>query len=421
MNNDELRNKLETEYGIQVYHEDLSEEELERHGFRKLTGEEVSHFDAIFQFAPHVVKDVYYANAFQDTFNAAVQGSYKVKIGQGLHLGNSHTTPGAFKGNAYDINNNLKTQADWIVNDAQLDVSMTPQIASYVFNAAAFITGQYFMTEINRSLSEIKTDTKDIKQFLENDKVGTIKATINRLTKIINHLKFIEADSERRDRTLRELDDITFTSEKYIVISQQDIKQEKAKARKDDKSDTIKKHLEIITDSLKQYQMLVELQCQSKLLTIYLDNDWNIEELSKYRDELNSVVNDYLFTYKSVTYWIDSYLDQNHSLNKRGIGQIVASAGASTIPYLLGGPTSGMILGSSMSESANSLMDVLRDEKKYRHEEYARELKESVARYHYAVKKPIISLNKYIETVENGIEIIKIGDSIYTNLQEEVL
>lgn len=421
MDNDELRNKLETEYGIQIYHEDLSEEEIKRHGYRKMTEEEASHFDAIFQFAPHVIKDAYYSRVFQDSFNAAVQGSYKVKIGQGLHLGKSHTTPGAFKGNAYDKNNNLKTQADWFVNDAQLDVSMAPQIASFVFNAAAFITGQYFMTEINRSLSEIKTDTKDIKQFLENDKYGTIKAAINSLIEIIHHLKFIEADSERIDRTLQELKNINFIAEKYISISQQVIEQERAKTRNDDKSDIIKKHVKTVADYIKQYRVLVELYCQSKLLIIYLDNVWSIEELSQYRDELNKVVNEYLFTYKNFTYWINSYIDQNNSLNKRGIGQIVVSAGASTIPYLLGGLSSGMILGSSMSESVNNLMDVLRNEKKYRHEEYARGLMNSVGSNHYAVKKPIIRLNRYIEIAENGIEIVRIGDSVYTNLPEEIL
>ena len=420
MSNDELRNKLETEYGIQVYHEDLSEEEITSHGYRKMTGEEASHFDAIFQFAPHVVKDAYYASAFQDSFNAAVQGSYKVKIEQGLHLGKSHTTPGAFKGNAYDKNNNLRTQADWIVNGAELDVSMVPQIASSVFSAAAFITGQYFMTEINRSLSEIKTDTKEIRQFLENERYGKIEAAIDSLTEIIRHLKFIETDSERRNRTLQELSGIQKDAKTYIDISRREITQEEAKVRDDDTSDTFQKHVKTVTDYLKQYQVQVELYCQSKLLKIYLDNIWDIEELSLYQEELNAVVDGYFSIYDSLPFWIDRCLNQNHSLNSPGKGQRVVAVGASAVPSLLLG-IPGVALGPSVYKSVNKAMGTARDIERDRLKENTEWLINSVSRYHYALKKPIISLNKYIETVENGIEIIKIGDSIYTNLQEEVL
>lgn len=420
MNNDELRNKLETDYGIQVYPVDLSEEEITSHGYRKVTGEEASHFDAIFQFAPHVVKDAYYASAFQDSFNAAVQGSYKVKIEKGLHLGKSHTTPGAFKGNAYDKNNNLKTQADWIVNGAELDVSMVPQIASSVFSAVAFVTGQYFMTEIDRSLSEIKTDTKDIRQFLENEKYGKIEAAIDSLTEIIRHLKFIKNDPERRNRTLLELSGIQSVAKTYIDISQREITQEQAKVRDDDTSDIFKKHVKIVTDSLKQYQVQVELYCQSKLLKMYLDNIWSIEELSLYQDELNAIVDDYFAIYDSLPFWINRCLNQNYSLNIPGKEQSVVAVGVSSVPRILFG-LFGSELGSSIHKSVNEAQSTARESKKDRQKKDAEWLIYSVSRYHYALKKPIISLNKYIETAENGIEIIKIGDSVYTNLPEEVL
>ena len=129
----ELQSILAKEYGIRFYREDLPEEDLPRRGYRKATHLETERLNAVFQYAPYIAKDIYYADAIQKSFDSAVKGSFRVKIEPGLHLGQSHTTEGAFKGNLYDVNGKLKTQADWLENAAKLDVSMAPQIASSIF------------------------------------------------------------------------------------------------------------------------------------------------------------------------------------------------------------------------------------------------------------------------------------------------
>ena len=105
----ELQSILEKEYGIRFYREDLPEEDLQRRGYRKVTRLEVERLNAVFQYAPYIAKDVYYADAVQKSFDSAVKGSFRVKIKAGLYLGQSHTIEGAFKGNLYDANGKLKS------------------------------------------------------------------------------------------------------------------------------------------------------------------------------------------------------------------------------------------------------------------------------------------------------------------------
>ena len=104
----ELQSILEKEYGIRVYREDLPKEDLQRRGYRKATHLEVERFNTIFQYAPYIAKDVYYADAVKKSFDSAVKGSFRVKIEPGLQLGKSHTTEGAFKGNYTIQTANLK-------------------------------------------------------------------------------------------------------------------------------------------------------------------------------------------------------------------------------------------------------------------------------------------------------------------------
>lgn len=411
----ELQAILENEYGISVFHEDLLEEDLQKRGYRKATEAEAERFNTIFQYAPQIAKDIYYSEAVQKSFKSAVNGSYRVKLEPGLHLGKSHTIKGAFKGNAYDENGILRTHADWLVNNVELDVSMAPQLAMSVFNATSFVTGQYFMAEINRNLSDIKIDTKEIKEFLENDKESEIKAKIDSLNEILRHLPFMNDNPDRISQTHQELSSIQTTALKYIHFSQRTISAVKQKAGDDDKGDTIKNRLKEAIDALVQYRLLVAVYCQSKLIEIYLNRIQDIEELTLYRDELKNIVNDYNDIYFSTLDWMQSYLNENHSLNDAGALQIMTTFTITVAPILFGGWRS-IRPGFKTASAFNNWMNDKRQKNKNEHVNYVQELMNSFSYDEGSIKGPVRNITRYIEATRRKIEIIKVGDSIYTNL-----
>ena len=413
--NNNLQSVLADEYDIEVFHEELSAGDLLSRGYRWATSEERQRFNMLFQYAPQIAKDSFYANEYAQIFEGAVEESYRVKIGPGLHLGSSHTTEGAFKGNLYDADNKLKGQADWILNDAKLDVSLAPQIAASAFNALSFATGQYFLSAINKNLSALEKGTEEIKRFLENLKDSEIKAAIDEMAEIARHIQYIQKDSERKKETLTRLSNIQNTSRKYISFSIKEVEAQKKSANDKDDSQKINDHLIAVMNTLSQYRILTDLFCQSKLLEIFLYNITDTKELILYRDELNKIVDEYIATFKGVISWINSYLDSNKTLNEKGIKQTMASVGVVVIPILVGGL--GLIPSSIYAKrTVDDIMNYDRLQRKDKHIKYAQELVDAIDKYLPTVKEPVRSLSCYIEAAQRKFEIIKVGDNVYTDL-----
>lgn len=408
---DEIQSLLSNEYGIEVFRENLSEDDLRRRGYRKATAEEAARFDAFFQFAPHIAKDVYYANSAQQAFNSATCGTYRLKLDPRYHLGASSKTIGAFNGNAFDTKNSLKTQAEWFVNDAKLDLSKIPEIASLAFHAASFVTGQYFLAQINKNLADIKTETQNIKHFLEVTRAGEIANAIEELMDVQHHLKYIEGDPERRADALNRLHNIQKTARVYVSHPRTAINDEKKKVSDSDKNEVIKGHIDAITQALLEYRLLLWVFCQAKLIEIYLTNR-STDELELDREELNNNVNTYSDTVRSSFEWIERYLNENHSLN--GVSPvdylIMAGSGAS----IAFGGYLGTFAGVTLSELTLGKATSKRRSKKHEQVAYAALQWANVD--DGSIDFPVRRLSQYIEATRNKIEAIKVGDVIYTNL-----
>lgn len=64
-----------------------------------------------------------------------------------------------------------------IVGSALLKpLSSAPQIIGGIFSVMSIITGQYFMTQINKNLKNIDKGIFDIQRFLENDKRSKLQS-----------------------------------------------------------------------------------------------------------------------------------------------------------------------------------------------------------------------------------------------------
>ena len=126
---------IKSEYGLEVEEYAGTEIDLKRKGYRQLSAEDIARIDALFQFAPQIVANRITEGHYKEAFKAATEGSYRILMDVGAHLGISHKTPGAFSPNTYDANNHFLRPAELISNDATLSISQAEQLVANAFNA----------------------------------------------------------------------------------------------------------------------------------------------------------------------------------------------------------------------------------------------------------------------------------------------
>ena len=412
-------------HGIKVYREDSSVDELLQHGYRKVSGLDYSYLLPILQTIPRLAKDMYYKNEFQKAFNNAVQDTYRLILDPSLYLGMSHTTPGAFKGNAYDIEGRLRTHADWIKNNPSLDISQIPQLAACLFDVASSLTGQYYLSQINTNICSIKIEVEEIKQLIENLIDGEIITAIDGLEETTQHLQYIISDQERRQNEIQKIHAIEDTAKKYIVVYKNSIEQEIKETDDTDNRANVEKHIRSVTNKWVKYRLLVETYCHSKLLEIILSNITNSNELSLYYDKMNAYVEEYILTHDSTHDWIISYLNNNHSLNQRGVLQKVANVGLTSALLVAAASGKGrrntakhVKRLAKSGKMINKTVDEKIKENKRDMEFYANSLTIPIIESKSTVKSPLTYLSKYITISSDKVELIIVGDDIYTSLPE---
>jgi hypothetical protein len=400
--------------GIQVFKEESPEDYWISKGYRKATDDEIAHFNLIFQYAPEIAKDAYYSAAFQKSMESATKETFRIKLDPNLHLGNSTKTPGAFSANAYNDQGNLTTQAELFKNDATIELSKVPEIASLAFHAIAFATGQYFLAQINSNISALKEDIRDVKSFLEAHRISEIKTAYDDLEEIKDRIIYIQQDPERKALKLNRIQEIQTLCKNNIAFVKTRIDRTKAKASDSDRGETIKSRISEVTDALHEYRFLVWLYNQAKLLEIYFRNNKITEELELDRDDMNNFNNKYFDMVNSTADWIYSYLNENPSLH--GIGRIgrmaLGGAGAAAVLAWPWGAVFGI-------KAAKVIIDWSSEdvkEKRQEQVEFASDQMNSVYEYRNMVEAPVRRLSAYVEATRTKFEAVKVGDAIYTNL-----
>ena len=127
-------------------------DDLLEDGYEKTNNNVGANLDAFLQFIPkHVVNAIN-----NDNVEKVLEGAFKVKIKDGMHLAKSKATEGAFRGTLLsNANNQVAGQAEWLKIDPS-QLSPVPNIALGVFDALSIVVGQYYMAQINHKLSSIE-------------------------------------------------------------------------------------------------------------------------------------------------------------------------------------------------------------------------------------------------------------------------
>lgn len=255
-----IQKNLESEYGLTIQQDTLTADELTAQNYRKLTTEEFSRVNQLFQFIPQIAANSVNQQAINAAFKAATEGSYRVRLGAGMHLCRSHLTLGAYRAvGLSDISNQIAGNAELFVNNATLTMSNAPQIALGFFNAASIATGQYFMSQINTKLSALSLSMGRLERRLDAHRHGELKTIAQELSDIMDKAEFIIADTHKTDDAISQLHFIQHIANSTMNISQKQIKDEIQELRSGDKIEQIKSHIETIIREMIEYQYAAQL------------------------------------------------------------------------------------------------------------------------------------------------------------------
>ena len=123
----------------------------------------------LIQYVPGLVTEaVERADAIKNS-KELMKDAYKVVSKNGMHLAKSKATEGAFRGTLLsDTTNKVSGQAELLKIDKNLQIANIPKYALCVFDVLSVVTGQYFLSEINKKLSNIEKQGDRILNFLAN-------------------------------------------------------------------------------------------------------------------------------------------------------------------------------------------------------------------------------------------------------------
>lgn len=412
---------IKSEYGLEIEEYAGTEIDLKRKGYRQLSAEDIARIDALFQFAPQIVANRITEGHYKEAFKAATEGSYRILMDVGAHLGISHKTPGAFSPNTYDANNHFLRPAELIPNDATLSISQAEQLVANAFNAASLVTGQYFMAQISSSLNTLKTSVSGISDYIEDEKLSKFQSYLNKLESIARRLPFLRNNPMGTMNYVQDAEEIERFADELMDFCERRIERIEKDARFSDGEDTIDKNAnDILKYLLLSYQSLL-MFCEGTNVAICLEGITDANHLQVIYDGLEKKVQQYEDLFSSCIKWISHYVHNLNALNKRSpwhtalsVGGGLADGGARVWAFGLWGVISGVPSG---IKTANNKMKKYDDDLKEKKAGFIQRINAGLKKVHdmEPVQSSLQTTKDYISAISKT-EFIKVGDSVYTNM-----
>lgn len=335
MNNDSLLNELREE-GISVSPVFLSGDEIERMGYRKLkpreTEEIAPYLNPLFQEVISRSKDTATASVIREKTPNAYEVIFPQNAVNAI-LGRSRTEIGANSANAYQDGHSLGPVALRKL-EAVGEVPKLAQYAQGLFNAASFFTGQYYLSELSTSISSINNRVDRIRRTLSIEKQSEVVAGLETIQDTLEHAVFIKHSGDRRNRELLKLVDLEVLARRSIKTAKASIESELSS-----KKATVNSLDEIISsifENLVLYINSVHLYCLSKIVPTCLGEQYEIDELKLFRDELAKEVSIYRTHFNELNIKIAHFISKSYSEDPVTIMSVVERSGWGTIVTLLG-------------------------------------------------------------------------------------
>ena len=400
--------------GIQISREYAPIDELLKSGYRQLDGEVAARINDLFKHVAQFANSKLSYSAAQNTLQRAVEGTFRVRIDRGVHLGISHKEAGVFSANRFGTDGALKGPATLLPNNVITEIPKVTQYVSHAFNAASFVTGQYYMTLIDQHLQSIKKDTNELKRLNAIRQDSELVAAQKSLLDILNHRQFSSSRPLRAQADISEIRSIKSKTYELINQYQAQINEKRNGANpKKDKSPFITELIADIAKLTTQYQMAVQLLCTVLFTEILLENVTDVDELRVYKEEMENSVNGFLGDARNWQNWFSHYLEEASSINEIAFlpkPKTALSASLLRIGKLAPIAQTTLLLTNTYKWGA----DKIRAKKKHSIASLYDQLFSQLDS-ESELTKPIADLNDYISQLEKPIEFIIAGDSVYAS------
>lgn len=409
-----------TDGGITTKSNDLAnidKKELEKKGYYKLPKEYIPYLDMFAQIVPDQLAQKMTADAANKAINELTQDAYKVVMKKGMHLGKSHNAPGAFKGMAFSKDNDLKAMPDlYKITSDGIKTPLAPQLIQGGFALMSIATGQYFLTEINNSLSFLKEGMGNVTDFLETEKKSEIEADEETLLRIYYNLGYIMENDMERLSVSTSLKSMRNKALKNIKFFRTKIEKENQKIRANSKYDTFENACYELMKWYPQYWCAVKNYCSAYFLdTVITEMDDPDYLLHVYTDVKNQIfLYEELFSKSDER--INNYIRKSKELNKKKI----LPSGTEKIAKLI--PASGWFLVARIAVEGGAIYDSYRQDAS---EKRKLETLEKADRFSEACSNTV-PLNEIVRLIEeyrksrnNPVEMIVIENEAYVKYLDD--
>lgn len=145
-------------------------------------------------------------------------------------------------------------------------LSATPQVIGGIFTAMSLVTGQYYLSTINKSLKKIEQEVHEVYQFLENDKKSKLIANEEFLKGIQQNIESISNNSIQQVAVVTTLYNIRQSAMADIGFYRMEINGQYARYTDKTKADEVIEINKKLGQNIYQYWYAVYIYCFASYL-----------------------------------------------------------------------------------------------------------------------------------------------------------
>ena len=219
------------------------------------------------------------------------------------------------------------------------------------FNPAA-IAIAVAVFSINQKLDQIEDTTREILQFLQQDKESELEGAVNSLTDIFEHYRFNSDNDLWKGSQLTVATTIKGKAEHNIIFYRKRIKKAVSEKGHLYLNHQVDKTVKEIQHNFKYYQLGVYLYAYASFLEVVLNGNFRRDYLDHICEKLREYSQQYRFDYTEIYDRVESYTKSSvETIALKGIGKASKGLGSAIgkIPVVSRGPVDEALIAAGNS------------------------------------------------------------------------